>query len=142
MSRVERRRHDLYGRVRRRLYYRGALAAVVTLYGVLAVTVPGSAGVHVPAMFEGLFGAAVLFGIAAVKWPRSNIARHGSAITAVTAPAARALTIATVAPPLPTDTRITATVAWALIAFFAYLVWPLILPPHIDAGRLAETIDY
>jgi hypothetical protein len=137
----DRRRPSLLARARRRLYYRGALAACTFLYGVMAVTVPLSSGVHVPLVFEALFGVAAISGMVVVWRPRMNLFRHVSAMTAVAAPAARALIIAVTTSDLTGPSQISAVAVWTLCAGLAFLVWPVILPPHIDVGRLAAALD-
>lgn len=128
-------RRKLASRVR----YRGALVFVSLAYGTEAALLHFSRTVTTFGPRGWLFALAALAGLWCAWRPRHAWARHLSAIAAVTAPAGRALELIlgdTVLPGVVEEW--VAVVAWGLVAALAFLVWPLILPPHIDVGHFAQ----
>lgn len=111
------------------------------MYLSIAVVSPSASGLAMGQVFGSLFAVAGILGLACVVRPRSQLLRHGSAIAAVTGPAVRAFALWVGPTTLDKATEATAVMAWMLVAVLAYLVWPVILPPHIDAARLASRLD-
>lgn len=135
---MNRRRDGWTARIRRRLYARGALVTMSVMYGLLALSVPWTSGIHAGPAFQFLFGAAALSAAGTVWKPKAAWLRSTSAATAVTAPAARALTVLMLESTLTPAGQVTAVVIWTMTAWMAFLLWPYILPPHIEPGRYAD----
>lgn len=129
------------GWLRRRLYYRGAVLLFAVAFAALAVTTGFADALPGRRLWTALFAAAAATS-AAVAWkPRVQWLRVVSGVAATTAPAARALMFLFADVPFSAATRGSAVIAWALISLLLHLVWPVVLPPHIDAARLARDLD-
>lgn len=134
----DRRRTGWAARLRRRLFYRGALLTVALGYTALAVAV-WSTTAPIPPLWVGLFSGAALTSLATVWRPRVVWLRQASGIFGVVAPLVAGLGGLTIAQTVVSKVLVGGP--WLLLALLSFISWPEILPPHIDAGRLAARLD-